>query len=201
MDVEIDFDIIEAEILACATLCINDFNNDAKDILLTNTNNKKLIDMLLRFNVQLHCVGFESSVVSEFSTNQNVAFYDLAINLKTNKFDAIIDLQNKGVEHYGKMLKNNGILIVDLEHLESSAIASKNANFNVLMPFRLPKSFGDSHEKYYLFASNKFHPIADLSLQKLDLLENLQYCNAKIYESAFAMPNFVKNKLKDAVRN
>lgn len=201
---KIDFEIIEAEILACGALCVNDFNNEAKDILLTNTSNKKLLDMLLRFNVRLHCVGFESSVISEFSTNECVNFYDLAINLKVQKFDAIIDLQNKSVEHYGKMLKDSGILIVDLERLESSAIIHKNAHFNVLMPFCLPINFsnlGDFGTKYYLFMSNKFHPIADFSLQKLDMLENLQYSNAKVYEAAFALPNYIRDKLKGVVKN
>lgn len=103
------------------------------------------------------------------------------------------------------MLKNNGILIVDLESLKRENIAQKNANFNVLMPFRL-QSWGDNDlrkwsEKYYLFASNKFHPIADLSLQKVDLLDDLQYCNAKIYEGAFALPNYLKTELKGVVRN
>lgn len=196
-----DFDIIEGEIIACVGLCVNDFNNETKDILLTNTNNVSLLEWLLCFNVRIHCVGCGESIMNRKDFGENVAFYDLAINLTIHKFDVIIDLKNKDTAHYQKLLKNNGILIVDLECLESNAIANKNANFNILMPFRLPKKFGEAYEKYYLFASNKFHPIADLSLQKLDLLDGLQYCNAKIYDSAFAMPNFVKNKLKAVVRN
>lgn len=199
-----DFDMIEAEIIACVGLCVNDFNNETKDVLLTNTTNAELLKMLSQFNVRVHCVGANPM---DFAVNQNmnvadsiakVTFYELAINLKVHKFDVIIDLQNKNMENYQKLLKNNGILIVDLELLTRDKIAKKNVNFNVLMPFKLQC---DGYEKYYIFASNKFHPIADLSLQKLDLLENLQYCNAKVYEAVFAMPNYIKAELKGIVRN
>ncbi len=206
-----DFDRIEAEIIACAGLCVNDFNNEVKDILLVNPANAELVKMLVRFNVKVHCVGAKEA---EFSANlsanlsaeavKKVAFYDLAINLKVHKFDVIIDLQNKSAENYKKLIKNNGILIVDLDSLTKESVAQKNADFNVLMPFRV-QSWGRGKEKcaekYYLFASNKFHPIADLSLQKVDLLDDLQYCNAKIYEGAFALPNYLKAELKGIVRN
>ena len=87
---------------------------------------------------------------------------------------------------------------MDLERLESTAITAKNAHFNVLMPMRLQDS---GVEKYYLFASNKFHPIADFSLQKLDMCDGLQYCNARVYEAVFAMPNYVRENLRGVVRN
>lgn len=202
-----DFDRIEAEMIACATLCVNDFNNEIKDILLVNSNNVELLKMLTNFSVKVHYVGqnmanfmADKSVNLSVKSMAKIAFYDLAINLKVHKFDVIIDLKNSNAEHYQKMLKNNGILIVDLESLEAKNIAQKNANVNVLMPFRL-QSFENDEKKYYIFASNKFHPIADLSLQKVDLFDDLQYCNAKIYEGAFALPNYLKAELKGVVRN
>lgn len=203
-----DFDRIEAEMIACATVCVNDFNNETKDILLVNSANVELIKMLTRFSVKVHCVGTNrANFIANQSANLSaeemakMAFYDLAINLKVHKFDVIIDLQNRSAENYQKMLKNNGILIVDLESLGAENISQKNANFNVLMPFRVQSWGSDEAKKYYLFASNKFHPIADLSLQKVDLLDDLQYCNAKIYEGAFALPNYIKAELKGVVRN
>ena len=189
------FEIIEAEILACGALCVNDFSNAQKDILLVNVNNADLFANLLNFGARIHALN---SSVERDRFADGVAFYDLAINLAVQKFDVIIDLQSKSVEHYGKLLKDSGILIVDLERLESSAIAAKNADFNVLMPMRI---YDNGREKYYLFASNKFHPIADFSLQKLDMCEGLKYCNARVYEAVFAMPNYVREKLKGSVRN
>ena len=190
-----DFDIIEAEILACGALCVNDFSNAQKDILLVNVDNAELFENLLHFGARIHALN---SSVERDRFAGGVAFYDLAINLAVQKFDAIIDLQSKEVGHYQKLLKNSGILIVDLERLESSAITAKNATFNVLMPMRLQDS---GREKYYLFASNKFHPIADFSLQKLDMCEGLKHCNARVYEAVFAMPNYVRENLRGVARN
>lgn len=189
------FEIIEAEILACSALCVNDFNNAQKDILLVNVNNAELFGNLLNFGARIHALN---SSVERDRFAEGVAFYDLAINLAVQKFDAIIDLQNKSVEHYQKLLKNSGILIVDLANLERENITQKGADFNVLMPMRIQDS---GREKCYLFASNKFHPIADFSLQKLDMCEGLKYCNARVYEAVFAMPNYVRENLRGVARN
>lgn len=192
-----NFQIVESEILAVAGLCVNDFKNEKKDILLVNVDNLELFKILLKFGANIYALnaGVERESLESV---EGVAFYDLAINLKITQFDAIIDLKSKSVEHYKKLLKPSGILIVDLEALEREKIAEKKVNFNVLMPFKIAES---SIQKYYIFASNKFHPIADFSLQKLDMFDGLQYCNARVYEAAFALPNYIKTELKGVVRN
>lgn len=229
----IDFNVIEAEILACAGLCINDFNNEIKDILLVNSTNTELVKMLTKFHAKVHCVGMKRESFGEGeSCGKKVAFYDLAINLKVHKFDLIIDLATKSAENYQKLLKDNGILIVNLADLRTISIKNLNLNLNIMMPFKILRGessadlgadssdfsanrsadskdrtadFGDRSArfalKYYLFASNKFHPLADLSLQKLDLLDDLKYCNDKIYQATFAMPNLIKSALKGVARN
>lgn len=192
-----NFQIAESEILAVAGLCVNDFKNEKKDILLVNVDNLELFKMLLKFGANIYALNAGVKRESLEST-EGVAFYDLAINLKITQFDAIIDLKSKSVEHYKKLLKPSGILIVDLEALERAKIAEKKADFNVLMPFKIAES---GIQKYYIFASNKFHPIADFSLQKLDMIDGLQYCNARVYEAAFALPNYIKTELKGVARN
>lgn len=192
-----NFQIAESEIIAVASLCVNDFKDEKKDVLLVNADDMELFKMLLKFGANIHALN--ASVEREsFKNIAGVAFYDLAINLKITQFDAIIDLKSKSVEHYKKLLKPSGILIVDLEALERAKIAEKKADFNVLMPFKIAES---GIQKNYLFASSKFHPIADFSLQKLDMVEGLQYCNARVYEAAFALPNYIKTALKGVVRN
>lgn len=190
-----DCEIIESELLSIATMCVNDFCFDKKDILLVGVKNEHLLRLLSSFNVNIYAIN---SHIKNANFSSNVAFYDLAIQLKVNQFDVIIDLQNSSVQHYKKLLKNNGILIVDLKALESNEILAKNANFNIIMPFKIHEK---NIEKYYLFVSNKFHPIADLSLQKLDLLENLQYYNERTYTAAYAIPNYIKKSLQGVVRN
>lgn len=187
-----DRDVIEAEFLACAGLCINDFYYGHKDILVLNTKNEKILEFLDMLNCNIYYIG-------DLDVNlKNVKMYSKAIELKQNKFDLIIDLDNKTSDHYLKLLKDNALVIINLANLESSlpnALDSiKNADFTIRMPFKV----GDN---YYLFLSNKIHPLADICLQKIDMLDNLQYYNAKIHEAAFAMPNYLKEALKGIVRN
>lgn len=190
-----DYNIVESEILATAAMCVNDFNYDKKDILLVGVNNAALIHLLSSFDVNIYVLN---ASVRDEDFAENVAFYDLAINLKINQFDVIIDLQNNNVENYKKLLKNSGILIVDLISLDKSEILTKRAEFNVVMPFKI---YEEAVQKYYLFISNKFHPIADLSLQKLDLIENLQYCNERTYNAVYAMPNYIKKSLQGIIKS
>ncbi|MGX2983108.1 hypothetical protein [Helicobacter sp. 23-1045] len=190
-----DFNIAESEILACAGLCVNDFGSAQKEVLLVGVENAEIFNSLLKFGAKIHALN---SSVERDRFAEGVEFYDLAINLKVQKFDLIIDLKSANTEHYQKLLKNNGILIVDLRDLSKDEILQKKADFVVLMPFRVQEC---GREKCYLFASNKFHPLADFSLQKLDMCGDLQFCNARIYEGCFAMPNYVKSALKGVVRN
>lgn len=62
--------------------------------------------------------------------------------------------------------------------------------FNIVMPFFVPIF---SH-KAFVFASQGIHPLADLWLQKCDMLENLTYYNADIHEAAFALSANLANK-------
>ena len=170
-----DKNLIEAEFLACAGLCINDFNYEKKDILLLGCDNDKLLELLGRFP----CNVYNKSD-------------------KLDKFDLIIDLKNTTTRYFLEKINKDSIVIINLPHLETNqqnALDSiKNANFGIKMPFKLA-------ENYYLFLSNKFHPLADICLQKIDMIESLKYYNIKIHEAAFAMPNYLRDVLKGVARN
>lgn len=170
-----DKDIIEAEFLACVGLCINDFNYEKKDVLVLHCENKKLLEFL----DALHCNVYDTSD-------------------KKDKFDLIIDMKNDTTKDFLGITTKDSIVIINLPNLESSqenALDSiKNASFSIKMPFKVAQN-------YYLFLSNKFHPLADICLQKIDMIESLKYYNVKIHEAAFAMPNYLKDILKGVAKN
>ncbi|MDE6886707.1 MAG: hypothetical protein K2P17_06695 [Helicobacteraceae bacterium] len=222
----IDKNIIEAEVVSCIALCINDFNYGKKEVLITNITNAVLLEFISSFSgVEVHYIGEIASKINGdgFANNnidsknnsnkstdikaasiransktmemRNLQVYDFAINLRVNKFDVIIDLDNKTTKPYNELLKDNGIAIINLKDLESSSLdIIKEADFKIRMPFRI-------EDKYYLFLSNRFHPLADICLQKIDLLNDLKYYNAKIHEAVFALPNYRKEALKGIARN
>lgn len=182
---EISKDLVEAEILSCVGLCVNDFSYNKKDVLVANSNNMELLRFLSSLNANIHYIGQNPKL-------DNVKSYDLAIELKINQFDLIINLDNKTTKAYNQLLKPSGILLINLKGLDVDAI--KNAEFNIKMPFKC-------EGRQYLFLSNHFHPLADISVQKIDMINGLEYYNIKIHEAAFAMPNYQKEALKGIIKN
>lgn len=194
-------DIIEAELIACIGFCVNDWNYGNKDILVLNTPNIALLQMLSRLpNVCIHYIN-KANIPNIHEILPNINLYAQAIELKHNEFDFIIDLANNTPIFFNKVLKENGILIINLANLHKSKDSLEeakeqinNANFHIKMPFCI-------EGQYYLFLSNKIHPLADICLHKIDMIENLTYYNAKIHEAVFAMPNYLKNNLRGIIKN
>lgn len=184
---EIVKDKIQAEILSCIGLCVNDFNYDKKEVLITNTSNLKLLNFLSKLNTNIHYIGQNPNLELE-----NLKTYNLAIELKINQFDLIIDLDNKATTAYNQLLKPSGILLINLATLDLEVI--KKADFNIKMPFKC-------EGEQYLFLSNHFHPLADICVQKIDMINELEYYNLKIHEAMFALPNYQKKALKGIARN
>lgn len=184
---EITKERIQAEILSCVGLCVNDFSYDKKEVLIVNSINLELLNFLSKLNVNIHYIGQNPKLELE-----NLKVYNLAIELKINQFDLIIDLDSKGVEAYNKLLKPSGILLINLKGLDIEVI--KKASFNIKMPFKC-------EGEQYLFLSNRFHPLADVCVQKIDMINELDYYNIKIHEAMFALPNYQKEALKGIIRN
>ncbi|RAX51487.1 hypothetical protein CCY99_08935 [Helicobacter sp. 16-1353] len=192
-----DKNVIEAEFLACVGLCVNDWNYGNKDALTLNTDNIALLSFLNTFP-NLHTHHIKKNDISPLLPLENVKMYSKAIELRDSDFNLIIDLDNKTTDFFNKLLRPNGILIINLLHLEQDLQGAKkqidDADFKIKMPFKVENS-------YYLFLSNSIHPLADICLQKIDMLEDLTYYNAKMHEAAFALPNYLKDYLKGVVRN
>jgi spermidine synthase len=74
-----------------------------------------------------------------------------------------------------------------LDHLsrELEIIAK---NFWISMPYAY-------ENKLLILSSHKYHPQANIILQKSDLLEDLKYYNSDLHVSSFILPTFVNAKL------
>ena len=69
--------------------------------------------------------------------------------------------------------------------------------FKIVMPsFYMQKQM--THN--IIVASKKYHPTADLILQRGDLLEGLEYYNCDLHLASFALPNFVKKRLQNSLK-
>lgn len=193
---KMDKDIIEAEILSCVGFCVNDWNYGAKDILVLNTQNHKLLESLSRLpSVRIHYINKHGISLANMP---NLTQYARAMDMKESEFDVVIDLENTATVMFHKLIKKDGILLTNLANLVENLEAAKAQiawnDFRIKMPFCV-------EGRYYLFCSNTMHPLADMCLHKIDMLRDLRYYNAKIHEAIFALPNYLKVALNGIARN
>lgn len=140
------------------------------------------------------------------------------------KYDIVIIYAQCDSAYFAELrgvLKENGILIckvpnlaqnyfensqknkIDSINIESSIESMRNlieslGDFSVKMPFFVPFS---PILECFIFASFGLHPLADISLDRADLLENPRFYNAAIHNAAFALPEFLRRALLGIARN
>lgn len=125
-----------------------------------------------------------------------------------NRYDVIVylaPLPQGEITPLNQILNPKGILITRLDnlilHLPTAReyIANIASNFSIAMPFYIPYSLiTDSN---FLFLSRYYHPLADINLHRSDMLENTSSYNARIHQSAFVLPRFLQESLKNVIKN
>lgn len=205
---------MESELLAHLPLCVIP---QAKNVLLFNGFNLEIAHECLKHGVSVDYVQSDrkdlDSLIDFFPhfrdiiEHQHFAFFEKVIDLDIKKYDVIIAdtlLTKHQIDGLHRMLTSEGILILRNYHplLEESEFIDSLANcasfFNIVMPFCIPLNI--LNDKSYIFASKRFHPLADMSLQKIDLLPQLRYYNAHIHESIFTLPNFLFDKISNTAK-
>lgn len=127
---------------------------------------------------------------------KNISF---AKTLETNsgfeseKFDVIIfDEYPANLQESFRVLKKDGILCSKLPENFKNAIKQLGDYYRIVMPY---------HGMEMVFASNKYHPTADIVLDKSDFLEENKYYNSEIHIASFALHESAKKELKGIAKN
>lgn len=130
---------------------------------------------------------------SKHSKTSNFGFGDISTLTSKNEknIDVIIltdvKLDELLLANIERILNNDGLICFatkayskDVEQLKSD-LTLVGTKFWIAMPFR----FGHNTS---IIASKKFHPTADLNLQRADLLDGLDYYSAEIHNASFVFP-------------
>jgi len=123
-------------------------------------------------------------------------------SMDKNSFDLVIINNSDGVnlnDVYGT-LTDKGILIIDGKMDYKNVDKIKNLLENVGRKFLIAMPFNFDGE-VALFYSKKYHPTADLILQKSDLIEDLKYYNSEIHLASFALPTAIKKSLISVLKH
>lgn len=95
--------------------------------------------------------------------------------------------------HANRILNDDGILICRAEDMDMEIEAYINRMetvaefFRFALPFTAPDLLSVSGKISLIYASKRYHPTADLLLQRIDMVEGLKYYNADRHNGNFAM--------------
>jgi len=119
------------------------------------------------------------------------------------EFDIIIlgknDIDDMLMANINKILKSDGVLamITSSYHKDEQKLKSDltllGKSFWIVMPF----SFGHT---YAILASKKYHPTADINLQRSDLLDDLNYYSTEVHLSSFVFPAYIHKGLTNIAK-
>ncbi len=207
------YNFIESEMLAYIPYCVA---TNPKRVLICGTLNAAIasrfaqhdmsVDMVVGDKEALYTLSGFIPKFKEIQENANIAFYERFMDIKQVGYDIIIHASSPKLHEFEalkKMANEKFICVFGLAncYLEPSLALDTLAfgmNFgHVMMPFMLPTLT----PSFYAFLSNYAHPLADLQLQKSDMLDNLQCYNANLHTSVFRLPTFLQHIIAPYAKN
>ncbi len=97
-----------------------------------------------------------------------------------------------------RVLKDDGLLVTqgnsyreDLQN-HKELLTNAGSNFWIAMPYNYEFM---NRVKNFILVSKKYHPTADIILQRADLIDDLHYYNSDIQRSSFIMPTYMNKAL------
>ncbi len=189
------------KVLICGTL-----NIEIAEVLFRNIKSEVMIDIVLKDINSLEIMQEFFPNCKEILKRYSINVVNSFLNVKYRDYDIIINLDTPSKSEFEamyKMGKDDCITIFKLENLflekdntlEMLKIASGYGN--ILMPFWI----NSYTQHFYAFLSKKYHPLADLCLQKSDMLEDMKFYNSNIHTSVFRMPNIISSTFKSYIKN
>lgn len=207
------YDFIESEMLALIPYCTA---LQPKRVLVCGTLNAMIayflakheieVDMVVGDMEALHTLSGFIQNFKEIKEHSNIKFYERFMDIKHGGYDIIIHASSPKPHEFEalkKMTSKKFICIFGLAncYLEPSLALNTLAfamNFgNIIMPFTLPTVT----PSFYAFLSNYAHPLADLQLQKSDMIDNLECYNSNLHLSVFRLPTFLQKMIAPYVKN
>lgn len=117
-------------------------------------------------------------------------------NIDTN-FDVIICFEpfsdTKMDQFLSQMLTPKGIAVVRARSINLDFVGLKEDLVNAAKDFIIAMPFNFANNQSAIFLSKKYHPTADLILDKSDFLEDLTYYTSEIHNASFVL-NATQNK-------
>lgn len=130
---------------------------------------------------------------------------DTLANMEAKSFDVVFlstmssdELLFAGIN---RVLRDDALMMAQsasIDKLDSfkAQIALYREMFTILMPLYL----GMPSEHTLVISSKKYHPTADIILQRADLMDGLEYYNSDMHKAVFILPTTLNNTIKDFIK-
>jgi len=164
--------IIEKEMLVFVSLCVHE--NIEKCLLIGENTPPIGADKLAKNISSMQTLNTKSEIASE-------------------TFDAIISFdESADIRDVFRILKKDGIFCSKIGKNVHDDLINLGKYYRIVMPY---------HNMGLIFASNKYHPVADLILDKSDFIEDAEYYNSDIHIASFAIYEKLRKALKGVIKN
>jgi len=144
----------------------------------------------------------------EFIANAEDKSYDIILVDSTDDKNQASGLYKPAFyAQANRVLKDDGLIavqgssyFVDIEQ-HKSILKRMGSLFSIVMPYRYEMLTYPGVVWNFIIASKKYHPTADIILQRADLIEGLKYYNSDIQRASFAVPTQIKKELLGIAKN
>ncbi len=122
-------------------------------------------------------------------------------DLSSELFDPAFYAQvNRVLKDDGLMALQGGSYWMDLDGHKKILRTAANL-FTIAMPYRYQMYCYPGVNWNFILASKKYHPTADINLQRADLLEGNRYYTSDIHKASFVVPKYIKKELLGIAKN
>jgi len=122
-------------------------------------------------------------------------------DLSSELYDATFYAQaNRVLKADGLIAVQGGSYWMDLEN-HKKILETVGRPFGIAMPYRYEMHTYPGTNWNFILASKKYHPTADIVLQRADLLEGHNYYTCDIHRAAFTVPKYIKKELLGIAKN
>ncbi len=144
----------------------------------------------------------------EFIAKAEDKSYDIVLvdatdpsELSNELFDATFYAQvNRVLRDDGLVAVQGGSYWMDMQG-HKKILKTVGGPFWIAMPYKYEMYSYPGVNWNFILASKKYHPTADIVLQRADLLEGLHYYTSDIHKASFTVPKYVKNELLGIAKN
>mgnify|MGYP003571699727 CR=1 FL=1 len=173
-------DVINAEMLTHVALCTH---KDPKDVFILGSHD----------HINSEIARYEGLHVDLCN---NVSCIESA---KDNSFDVIIINSDRFYEptfvaQINRVLRNDGLVVLKAIDDLKTPLTNLGSLFGIVMTYKI-------ENKRAILATKKYHPTADIILQRADLIEDLSYYNAEMHLASFALPTALRKDLLGVQKN